>query len=184
MITKVNDNKYVLKSNSLFLKIGIVAIVMEAVGLYIFIPILSEPVTDGMDYFGFAFLCLWLFGVLLGAVISFYTYSKKLVIDDFGVAYSSLFGKKHLSWNEIKDYGLSYDGRSNDGGHYSNSYIVYFASSEQKKKNEHKRKLSKDSLKAYILSEDYRVFTNILIPFCVSKTDVIPFVPREDLHFV
>ena len=120
---------------------------MECVGLHFFIPVLMEFDGSIGDFAVSAFICLWLGVVFCGALISFYRYSKRVVIDDDGISYNSMFGKHHLDWNEIQDYGLSYDGRSEDGAGYSNSYIIYFAKEPQKNKNQYKKKLSKTPLR-------------------------------------
>ena len=119
---------------------------MECVGLYFFIPVLMEFDGSIGDFAVSAFICLWLGVVFCGALISFYRYSKKVVIDDDGISYNSIFGKHHLDWNEIQDYGLSYDGRSQDGADFSNSYIIYFAKEPQKNKNPYKKKLSRNDM--------------------------------------
>ena len=183
VIIKSTNNGFELKSTSLFLKIGVCAAFMECVGLHFFIPVLMEFEGSIGDFAVSAFICLWLGVVFCGALISFYRYSKKVVIDDDGVSYNSMFGKHYLDWNEIQDYGLSYDGRSKDGVGYSNSYIIYFAKEPQKNKNQYKKKLSKNAFKINIMADDYAHFSECVIPFCMSKTDVQPFIPQDKPHF-
>ena len=172
-----------MKPTSLFLKIGVCAAFMECVGLHFFIPVLMEFEGSIGDFAVSAFICLWLGVVFCGALISFYRYSKKVVIDDDGISYNSIFGKHHLDWNEIQDYGLSYDGRSQDGADFSNSYIIYFAKEPQKNKNPYKKKLSQNAFKINIMADDYAHFSECVIPFCMSKTDVQPFIPQDKPHF-
>ena len=174
-------NGFEIKSDKLFLQIGIVAGFMECVGIYFFIPMFFEPISSSLDVFGIVFLSIWLLIVLSGAIIAFYHYSKRLIIDDGGVKYKSIFSKQCYNWCEIKDYGLVYNGRARDG---SNNYIVYFANAEQKEKNEYKKKLTKSIFNAHILSEDYLYFTETVIPFCRERTNVVPFVPKDVFHFI
>lgn len=174
-------NGFEIKSDKLFLQIGIVSTIMECVGIYFFIPMFFEPISSSMDIFGIAFLSLWLLVVLSGAVISFYRYSKRIVVDDNGVVYKSILKKRHYKWEEIKDFGLVYDGRTRYG---RNIYIVYFADDRQKDKNEYRKILSKNVLKAHILSDDYLHLTKAVIPFCCERTEINPFVPKDSFHWL
>ena len=173
---KVQANRFEIRSNSLFLKIGIGAMVMECVGLYFFIPVLWEFDGSPMDIGAAAFMCLWFCVVLCGSLISFYRYSKKMIIDEDGVLYSAWFVKKQLKWSEIQDYGWSYDGRMRDGAFYSNGYILYFADEKQKKKNQKKQRLSQNALKVHLDGEEIDRFSDCVLPFCMRKTDVEPFI--------
>ena len=177
------NNRFELKSTSLFLKIGIGATFMGCVGLRFFIPMLMDFGNSIGDFAIVAFICLWLGVVFFGAFISFYIYSKKVVIDDDGISYNSMFVKRHLGWNEIQDYGLSYDGRSKDGNDYSNLYLIYFAKEPQRNKNQYKKKLSKNSFKINVKAGDCEYFLQCVVPFCRSKTDVQPFIPNGKLYF-
>ena len=179
---KATNNGFELKSNSLYLKIGIMATFMECIGLYFFLPMLFEFDGSIGDWVAAAFVCLWLGGVLFGALISFYKYSEKLIICEDGVSYSSMLGKRHLAWHEIQDYGLSYDGRVQDGANFSNSYILYFSKKKQENKSQFKKKLSKEVLKISVSSEDHACFRENVIPFCASKTEIQPFVPEDVPH--
>ena len=49
-----------LKSNNLYLKIGIVAAIVECIGLYFFIPVLFDFDGSLGDFAVAAFVCLWL----------------------------------------------------------------------------------------------------------------------------
>ena len=175
------NSGFEIKSDNLFLKIGIVASFMACIGVYFFVPIFLEPISSPMDIFGMAFLGLWLLVVLSGAIISFYRYSRRLIIDNSGVTYKSIFGKQQYNWAEIKDWGLVYDGRTQYG---QNCYIVYFANERQKDKNADKKILSTSVLRAHILSEDYRYLTQIVIPFCRRMTTVVPFIPEDNFHWI
>lgn len=180
---KSTNNGFELKPINLFLKIGVVAIFMECIGLYFFIPMFMEFEGSLGDFAGTAYICLWLGLVFCGALISFHRYSKKLIIDDDGVSYSSIFGKQHLDWNEIQDYGVSYEGRSHDGADFSNLYTIYFAKEIQKNKNLYKKKLSKHTVMINIEADDYTYFLERVVPFCMNKTDVQPFLPQDKPRF-
>lgn len=184
---KFTNNGFELRSNTLFLKIGIAATVMECGVLYFFIPMLLESdgsFVDIADVIGTAFICLWLGAVFCGALYAFFKYSQKLFVREDGVFYTSIFEKRHLCWNQIEDYGLSYDGRVQDGGDFSNAYILYFASVEQDCKNKFKKKLSKKALKISVSSKDYVWLLENVFPFCQTRTGKPAFVPEDVPHFI
>ena len=79
---------------------------------------------------------------------------------------------------------MSYDGRINEGGDFSNSYILYFASEEQNSKSKFKKKLSKNVLKISVSSNDYAWLLQNVIPFCKSRIEGQPFVPEDVPHFI
>ena len=176
-----NDNGFEIKSDNLFLQIGSVAAIMGCIGVYFFVPMFFEPIASFMDVFGIVFMSLWLLLVIGGAILSFYRYSKKLIIDSSGVVYKSILGKGFYNWEEIKDWGLVYDGRTRYG---RNNYIVYFANDRQKDKNEKRKILSKNVLKVHILSDDYGYLTQTVIPFCRGMTTVTPFIPQDKFHWI
>ena len=76
MIDK-NINGFTIRSDGLFLQIGVVASFMACIGVYLFVPMFFEPISSPMDIFGISFLGLWLLVVLSGAIISFYRYSRR-----------------------------------------------------------------------------------------------------------
>ncbi len=181
---KFTNNGFELKSNDLFLKLGIVFSIMECCALYFFVPMLPEFEASALDIGATIFMCVWMGGVLCGAIYSFFKYSQKLFVREDGVSYTSIFGKRHLNWSEIKDYGLSYDGRANEGGYYYNSYILYFANEEQSNKNRFKKKLSKSALKITVSPVDYAQVLQNVIPFCQNQTDVEAFIPEDVPRFI
>ncbi len=158
---KSTNKGFELKSSSLFLKIGTCAAFMECVGLYFFIPMFMEFDGSLGDFAISAFICLWLGVVFCGSLISFYKYSQKVMINDAGISYSSIFDKHHLDWNEIQDYGLSYDGRGHDGADFSNLYVIYFAKEALKIKNPYKKKVSKNAVKVNMGRMITFVFWNV-----------------------
>ena len=180
MINK-DINGFTIRSDEVFVQIGIVASFMACIGVYLFVPMFFEPISSPMDIFGMAFLGLWLLVVLSGAIISFYRYSRRLIIDNSGVTYKSIFGKQQYNWAEIKDWGLVYDGRTRYG---RNIYIVYFANDRQKDKNDNRKTLSKSVLKAHILSDEYLYFTQIVIPACRKMIQEAPFIPDDKFHWM
>ena len=102
---KFTNNGFELRSNDLFLKMGIVFSIMECCALYFVIPTLSELEASALDIGSTVFMCVWMGGVLCGAIYSFFKYSQKLFVREDGVSYTSIFCKRHLNWSEIKDYG-------------------------------------------------------------------------------
>jgi len=182
MITATSSG-FEIRSNRLHLKIGIVAMIMGCVGLCFFVTMFSEFDSSPVDWFGAAFICLWLCLVFSGALVSFYRYSKTFYIGEEGVSYCSMFSKRYLAWRDIKDYGLSYEGRAQEGGSYSNSYLLYFAVEQQASKSKYKKKMTKDTLKISVSSDDYTYFSEKVMPFCAKKIDVVPFLPEDVPHF-
>ena len=178
---KANVDGFEIRSDKQFLQVGISAMVMGGLGLYFFVPMFFEPIVSSLDVFGVVFMSVWLFVVFVAAILCLYRYSKKIFISEKGVRYSSLFTKKLYKWEEIKDFGLSYDGRTRYG---RNNYIFYFANNELKASGADKKKLSLSTLKVHILSDDYLYITETVIPFCSERVNAVPFIPIDKLSFI
>ena len=179
---KPTDRGFEIKTDSLHLKIGIVAAIMGCGALCFFVSVLwAEHDGSLLDWLATSFVLLWLGVVFFASILSFYRYREKILIEEDGVTYCSWFAKRQLTWSEIKDYGLSYNGRSREG---TNLYLLYFSAEPLVSKNEFKKKLSEDTLKIFISSNEYACFCGWVVPFCENKTNLKPFVPKDIPHFL
>lgn len=129
---------------------------------------------DGRDYIGIAFISLWL---LVGlAVLVFCPLQKlslRVELSAKGIFYSSWFRKKDILWSELKDYGISFDGRDKMG---RNTYILYFSDEVLPLKNT-KKKLRAVPVQLDMISEDYAGICNKVLPYCGRYTGLKPFLP-------
>ena len=182
MRIQVNDTQAVVKSHSIFAMISIGAVLMFFIGGSAALELFSSASeVSSADIFGGIFICIWLAVVLWMGVYGLVTASKKLTVDAEGVCCSSLFYKRSLAWREIRDFGLSYAGQTRGEG---NTYYLYFASSEQKTKNECKKKLKGKMIKIEIIGGEYQAAVSELIPFCRKFTTVEPFVGEDKFHLI
>lgn len=177
-----SQNSITVKSDTLFLKIGIATIFMAIVGVRILFGALPlEDDYTSFDVFGLVFICVWLIIVLWMGVFAFLTYSKQIVIDAKGVLFKTWFTKKHIKWVDIKDWGLSYCGQTRGEG---NTYYLYFSEHECPIKNECKKKLKGKMIKTFVIGGDYSETISVIIPFCKEKTDIMPFVGKDVFHII
>ena len=177
-----SKSKIVLKGNNYFFVMGIVAIIMAAIGCGLILSLL--PFEEGYtfsDVFGLIYLCLWVILVLSGAIFSFVTGSKKIIINDDGILCSTFLKKNLLKWAEIKDWGLSYCGQTKGEG---NTYYFYFSHEPQRNKNECKKRLKGKMIKTYIIGDDYSEVLSKVIPFCKERTSVEPFIAKDKFHLI
>ncbi len=59
---------------------------------------------------GFVAVILFTYIFVLG-IVSFYIYTARIKVDENGVTRWSLLGKKFISWQDVKDYGITEEGR-------------------------------------------------------------------------
>ena len=175
-------NELIIKGNSYFLILAVGTVIMAGFGIRVLFGLL--PFEDGYTFgniFGFAFICVWVLGVLSMGFYSLEAYSKKIIINSEGVLASSWFRKKLFKWDDIKDWGLSYCGQTKGEG---NTYYLYFAKQVCTAKNDCKKKLKGKMLKTFVIGEDYKEAFDVIIPFCAEKTDVKPFIAKDKYHFI
>jgi len=176
-----SKNQIIIKRNTTFLGIGVVAIIMAIVGVRLLFGLLPfEENYTLADVFGLVFICGWLTVVLSLGIFAFVTNSRQITINDEGVLCKSLFSKAFIRWADIKDWGLSYCGQTRWEG---NTYYLYFSKHECQIKNECKKKLKGKMIKTFIYGNDYFDAVNIIIAFCGEKTDKTPFVGKDKYHF-
>ena len=177
-----SKDKFTIKQNSPAFIVGVFACIMSIPVIKLLFDI--QPFAEGhtsADYFGVAFLCVWLFVVLGGALHEFSESSKLIVIDSDGVSCKSHLSKKYLKWTDIKDWGLSYWCQTRGHG---NTYYLYFSEKVYPKKNECRKKLKGKLMYITIIEDDYYRAVNHIIEFCRDKTEVEPFVAVNKYHFI
>ena len=108
-------------------------------------------------------------------------YFLKFTISDQGVSYDSWFRKVFLSWADVRDWGLSYSGRSKHG---ENVYDLYFSPHVCLVKNDCKKKLKGKMIKFQMVGKEYGETVSRIIPFCRMKTTVEPFIGKDIFHFL
>lgn len=173
------ENRIVLKRNTFFLGIGIVAVLMVAMVIRTVFAIL--PLDDGYDVFALAFLSVWIVAVSAMAVYAFTVCSRKIVIDDEGVSCKTWLSKSLIKWDEIKDWGLSYCGDSRGMG---NTYYLYFSKQQHPIKDDCKKKLKGKMIKSFVYANGYDEVISDIVPFCKSRTQVEPFIAKDKPHFM
>lgn len=176
------QKQIVFKRNIASLGMGVFLEILAAVVFCFFCRIWSEEEQSSfMDYFGFAFLCLWLTFVVIGGIYCFVNGSKKVTIDAQGIFCRSWFEKMFIPWLEVADWGLSYSGQTKGEG---NTYEVYFAKHLCETKNDCRKRLKGKMIKTFIYEKEYQTVVDQMVPFCKEYTTVEPFVAVDKFHFL
>ena len=170
-----SKQEILIKRNTVFLRIGIGAIVMCVWGI-----VFSHMITFA-DLFPIIFFCVWMLIVLSIAIVSFTLYSKQATINNDGIICKSFLDKNFIKWSDVKDWGLSYCGKM--GGNH-NIYYLFFSEHECDTKDECKKKLKGKMIKVYVIGDDYDEALSIIVPFCREKKSVSPFVAKDKFHFL
>lgn len=176
------ENQIQFKPNASFLGVAVVAVGMAVVGFNLLIGLL--PLEQGYtfaDVFGVAFVCCWVLVVLGTAFYSLNTASKKITIDREGVCSKSWFKTEAIRWTDIQDWGLSYCGQTRYEG---NTYYLYFSVQEHQIKNECTKKLKGKMIKVIVVGDEYKEVVDKVLPFCMDKTYIKPFVGKDKFHFI
>lgn len=180
---KKDETDFIVKSNSMFLFLSIGTFVFFIGGITMtlrdMVPYFNEYMPE--DFIGFGFMCLWSTVALLMSLFSFCEYSKKIEINNNGIAYSTIFKKKFIEWHNIQDYGLSYSGQVRGGG---NAYYLYFSNEQLELSGKYRKKIKKDTIRINVFGNDYKLAINEIIPFCNTKTTVTPFVAEDVFHLI
>lgn len=175
-------NQVVLMRNGFFLGVGITIIVMFIMGVCLLMSM--EPFEDMntfMDYFGVAFIGIWLLGLLAGGIYTLETNSRRIVINDWGIACRSWFVKDSIQWTDVADWGLSYCGQTKGEG---NTYYLYFSKHPCSVKDDCRKRLKGKMIRTFIMESEYEETVSKLIPFCKERTAVEPFVGVDKFHFL
>lgn len=176
-----SEDQIVVKGERLFYGIGAVGTFMAIDGIREISEILPDLAPNSpADIFGLIFLSVWTliaFGMAIGC---FRMGSGRIILDNQGVHVTALFGKKHLDWDEIVDYGLSYQGISQA----QNTYYLYFSKEKLPDKNECSKKRSRKMIKFVLIGDSYDAALDQILPFCALRTKVVPFVGRDRHHWM
>ena len=177
-----SKNQIIIKGNTTFLGIGVVAIIMAIVGIRLVLGLLPfEENYTLVDVFGLVFVCVWVVVVLSMGVFAFGTNSKQITINSEGVFCKSWINKNFIKWDDIQDWGLSYCGQTRGEG---NTYYLYFSARECQIKNECSKILKGKMIKTFVIGNDYLDTVGKIIPFCEDKTCIKPFIGEDKYHFV
>lgn len=177
-----SKNVIVMKPNRTFMIIGVVALFMAAMGIYLIFGLLPfEENYTSADIIGVVFIFVWVLVVLSMGMYAFATNSKQLMITDEGIFCDSWFVKDFMKWSDVKDWGLSYCGQTRGQG---NTYYLYFSKREHAIKNDCKKILKGKMIKTFVIGKDYEETVSAVIPFCRERTDVMPFVGKDKFHFI
>ena len=124
-----------------------------------------------------AVICWTLFDLVMG-IYAMVMYSKKVIINGEGVTERTFLSEKHLHWNEIGDFGLSFAIYSQYDG---NTYDLYFSRDVQKSRDRYKKKLKGEMIKITINQKMRSEAVDTLIPYCQTRTAVTPFIGEGKL---
>ncbi len=157
---------------------GLILLPFLAFLLWKILPDLIDmfPPRDKNDYAGIICLSIWLL-ILVGVI--FFVTVKSLVsrveLNHRGVFYADGLRRREIAWSEIKDYGLSYEGRTQGGGKL---YTLYFSQEIScPEKNRNKKKLKGVVVKLDANENDYASILTKVLPYCQRHLTVIkPFV--------
>lgn len=177
-----SKNQIIIKHNTTFLGIGVVATMMAIAGVRILFGLL--PFEEGYtfsDVFGLIFICVWIISVLSMGISAFTVNSKQITINNDGVLCKSWFSKKFVKWSDIKDWGLSYCGQTRWEG---NTYYLYFSEHTCPIKNDCKKKLKGKMIRTFVIGDDYFETISKIIPFCEERIEIMPFVGKDKYHFI
>ncbi len=177
-----SNGDLIIKRNTYFLDGILIAGIMALGGLFVISYLLIfENIQTFLDVFVIMFLFIWESGVIYGVVYYMREYSRNIVISKEGISCHTCFKKEFIKWIDIKDWGLSYCGQTRREG---NTYYLYFSKHECQVKNDCRKKLKGKMIKAFVMGDDYYEVLSKIMPFCIEKTDIIPFVGKDKYHFI
>ena len=182
MINIQSSGKIVVSGDNVFFGIGGFAVLMVVLGVCGAVgafPFFREH--TAADVFGFFFLCAWTLFALTMAIHSFRNKGKRIIIDREGVKCESLLFHAHYDWVEIKDWGLSYAGKTRGG---VDIYALYFSKEVQTVKNDCRKKLKGKMIQCYLFGDEYHTANRLILPFCREHTAVSPFVAEDRPHII
>ena len=137
-----------------------------------------EPDHHWMDLFGLCFLCVWICVVLGMGVVFCMRNPLTLTVDASGVRTAGLFGKRSLTWDEIRDYGFAYYGRGRGCRYYS----FYFADSVLKEKSRERKRLRGRCVSICFEDDTYLAYRHQILALCARYSRVKPFTADPEKH--
>ncbi len=175
-------DQIILKENVVFLCIGVLAVIMAIMGACFLIGLSwCEGIHTFMDLLGVMFISVWLLGLLTAGIVTLEGNSKRITINDEGISSQSWFAKKDIKWSDVADWGLSYYGQTRGEG---NTYYLYFSQHPCSVKNDCKKLLKGKMVKTFIIGNEYDEAVSQIIPFCMARTTVKPFIGVDKFHFL
>ena len=121
------------------------------------------PLENTGDYVGVVFISIWI-AVILGMgwfVVGQYLFLR-VVLNHKGVFCSKPFCKREILWCELRDYGISYEGRNKGGV----QYCLYFSEEVLPEKKRNKKKLKGVVIQLNMDRNDYATVLAKVIPYC------------------
>ncbi len=175
---EMTPQSVIIRGNRFFLGFSIVGFVMAAFGIAQTVELLSDfrDGFSGVDVFGTAFMLVWTGIAVTFGVFGLRQMRGTVVIDDTGVTCRRLFLKTFYRWGEIADWGISYGGQSNANGVSLGTYELYFSKTPQLNKDYSSKKLRGPMIRCYILGGEAADVIGKVLPFCMLRTFVQPFV--------
>lgn len=117
----------------------------------------------------------FVFSMIFLTIYAYVDSTKKLTVNNDGVTFNSALKSEYISWADVRDYGVSYSGRSR----YGTCYYLYFSKESQNVKNEYSKKLKGKMIKFLFDGKQYKTIIDVLIPYCMDKTFNAPFIGKE-----
>lgn len=169
-------NEYKIRIGIIHKAFSLIPIFMFCAGLKIlFSMAVNYKDLEPMDYVGFLFVSFWTIGVFFIGKSVIKMLTSDLIINSDGITTKSILGRDFLSWAEVEDYGLSYDGHGRNGKTYS----LYFSKKYKEAKNERSKNLKGKMLRYIIYTDSYLEIKEKIIPFCKTFCPIEPFVCEE-----
>ena len=168
---------------------------MLGVGIFLIVNMainISEDLAPGADrsnlfwdVFGLVFCTVWTAVLAAVSVGAFLHYAEKAVISDDGITVFRIFGKKHLGWNGVAEYGIKNFGpeRSeiNMSGPFGNNYthVVWFSKKIGRMSRKGLKYIPLGSCQIMVRgSDNIYLFKEYVIPLCSKHTGAVPVVNR------
>jgi len=121
------------------------------------------PLENTGDYVGAVFITIWIAVIIgMGWFVAGQYLFLRVVLNNKGVFCSKPFRKREILWCELKDYGISYEGRSQGG---VKQYCLYF-SEEVLPEKKNKKNLKGVVIQLNMDRNDYATVLAKVIPYC------------------
>ena len=122
------------------------------------------PLKNTGDYVGVVFITIWIAVIFaMGWFVAGQYLFLRVVLNDRGIFYSKLLRKREILWCELKDYGVSYGGRSQGG---VEQYTLYFSKEVLPERKRNIKKLKRVVIQLEMDRNDYAAVLVDVIPYC------------------
>lgn len=171
-VISAKDNRIVIKGPTYFVVFSIVGAYMSYEGLSMIFSMLPFQGDYGaLDYFGLAFLCVWTAIVISFTLFGFISFTKRIIIDQEGIHYSTVMKKELIKWSQIQDFGVSFSGCVGPGKAVC-MYDLYFSKEVLKVKKNGKKVLKGKLIKIYLFDDYLSELSDTVFPYCKKFTSV------------